>query len=361
MWAHGSIIKTPIKNTYWSREDTIFMNMEVKNNRKDQHVGPPSEHCVAPSEADSTPREGPTVEKKKPGRPRKKVLTTPIEVCGIVHEPADKGDIMELVYSNPSLFKKLLQLYKQFDAGEIELSFTHVGLTIQCRDHLGKSNICTTIDGRCMNLYYCKMPVRIYVTHGDLERILGVINKNHSKITFILREDYRSVMYINIRDIEYSSDESYDIDVVFKQTDESAQVGIDDDTDYPVKFKVTSKHLKNKINNIRKFSQFLIIQKAGNGPVQLTFDKAQRVNFTSAYNDPDKIELKSTIADDDVFSVSVNIDYIRPFSSSNIGDDVYISADKTRKISFMTHLDKKDTGYACCVKIYTEIKDYRGH
>ncbi len=354
---------------------SLFMNMELQVTHKDQPIGRANEQSattsdhdvarssssVAPSEHSSGPQETPVIEKKKPGRPRKKTLTAPIEVHGIVSEPVDKNDIMELVYCNPSLFKKLLQLYKQFDVGEIEMSFTHTGLTIQCKDHLKKSNICTIIDGRCMNLYYCKMPVRIYVTHEDLESILGVINKNHSKITFILREDYRSLMYINIRDIEYSSDDWYDIDVVFKQNDEAAQSAKDDDTDYPVKFKVTSKHLKNKINNIRKLSPFLIIQKVGSGPVQLTFDKAQKVNFTSIYNDPEKIELKSTIADDDVFSVSVNIDYIRPFSSSNIGDDVYVAADKLKKISFMTHLDKKDIGHACCVKIYTEIKDYRGH
>ncbi len=300
-----------------------------------------------------------SAEKKRPGRPRKKAVTAPIEVHGVVERPVNDDDVMEMVYCNPSLFKKLLQLYKQFDVGELEMNFDKTCLKIYCKDHLKKSNIYTEIDGRCMNLYYCKMPIRIYVTRDSLERILGMMGKNHYKITFLLKENYKSMMYIVIKDIEVDSDDAYDVDVI-SRPDTAAWDARDDDSAYPIKFKLPSKHLKARINNIRKISPVIIVQKVGNGPIQLTFDKARNVNFTGVYKDSDKIDLKSTIADDDIFSVSVEIDYVKPFSNSNIGDDVLIAADKTERISFMTCLDKKDIGYACSVKIFTEIKDYRG-
>jgi hypothetical protein len=297
--------------------------------------------------------------KKKPGRPKKKIVTMPVEVHGIVDKPVNEEDLLELVYCNPTLFKKLMQLYKAFEVSEVEMNFEPKGVKIVTKDHLGKSTIYTTIDGRCMNLYYCKSPIRICVKRENLDRVLGTLGKNHYKITFILKENYRSTMYLIIKDIEYNNDDSYEIDVVFKPEDAVQNEIKNDDTNYPIKFKISSKHFKTKIGNIRKLSPTFTIQKCGSESLQFTFDKAQKVNWTGVYNDSDKIDLKSTLAEDEIFNVSVVIDYIKPFSNSNIGDEVFIAADKRERMSFMTQLDKKDIGYAACVKIFTDINTYR--
>lgn len=297
--------------------------------------------------------------KKKPGRPKKKIVAMPVEVHGIVENPVNDEDVLEMVYCNPTLFKKILQLLKAFEVSEVEMNFDKTGVRIIAKDHLGKSTIYTTIDGRCMNLYYCKAPLRICVKRDNLEKVLGTLSRNHYKITFILKENYRSTMYLIIKDIEYNNDDTYEVDVVFKPEDQICREVRDDDTNYPIKFKISSKHFKTKIGNIRKLSPTFTIQKCGNEPLQFTFDKAQKVNWTGVYNDSEKISLESALAPEDVFNVSVYIDYIKPFSNSNIGDEVFIAADKREKMSFMTRLDKKDIGFACVVKIYTEIKDYR--
>jgi len=302
----------------------------------------------------------PAGDKKKPGRPKKKITNVPVEVHGIVDKPVNEEDLLELVYCNPTMFKKLLQLYKSFEVSEVEMNFNPTGVKIVTKDHIGKSTIYTTIDGRCMNLYYCKAPIRVCVKRENLEKILGTLGKNHYKITFILKEDHRSHMYLIIKDIEYNNDDSYEIDVIFKPEDPQRNAVRDDDTNYPIKFKISSKHFKAKLNNIYRISKTFTIQKCGDEPLQFTFDKAaQKVNWTGVYNDSEKIDLKSTLAEDEIFNVSMFIDYIKPFSNSNIGDDVYIAADKREKMSFMTMLDKKDIGYSCCIKVYTEIKDYR--
>lgn len=299
-------------------------------------------------------------EKKRPGRPKKKVVTMPVEFHGIVEAPVNPDDFLELVYCNPLLFKKVLQQLKAFEVSEVEMNFDPIGLKIMAKDHLGKSNIYTTIDGKCMNLYYCKAPLRICVKRDNLEKVLGALGKNHYKITFILKENYRSTLYCIIKDIEYDNDDSYEIDVVFKPEDQGRAGFKDDDTNYPIKFKISSKHFKNRISNIRRLSPTFTIQKCGNEPLQFTFDKAQKVNWIGVYNDSKKIGLESTLPPDDIFSVSVYIDYIKPFSNSNIGEEVFIAADKREKMSFMTRLDKKDTDcYACVIKVFTEIKDYR--
>lgn len=296
-------------------------------------------------------------EKKRPGRPKKKIDNAPVEVQGLVDRPANEGDLMELVYYNPAMFKKLMQLYKQFEVSEVELKFSKQGIDINTTDHLKKSNIYTRIDGRAMHLYYCAEDIRICVKRDNLERVLNTLGKNHVKITFVLKDNYRSTLYAVVKDMEYNRDDDYEIDVVFKPEEPPLPVA-HDDTDYPIKFRLSSRHFKTTINNTKKLSNTITLQKSGTDPVQLTYKKTQKVNWTGVYNDADKIDLKSTIEADDNFNISINIDYIQPFSNSNIGDSVVIAADKFKKISFTTFLDKSDKtdmGYACSIKIFTEI------
>jgi hypothetical protein len=298
-------------------------------------------------------------EKKKPGRPRKKLPAAPAIIHGIVDKPANKDDIIELVYCNPTIFKKFLQLYKQFKVSELEMMFDGAGLRIVAKDHLNKSTIYSVIDGKCMNLYYCGQPIRVCVKRDNLERVLGTLGKNHSKITFILKENYRSTMYVIVKDTEYNRDDSYELDVVFKPENTARDDRkIDVDKDYPIKLKLSSKHFKTLVNNVKRLSPVLTLQKSGEEPVQFTFAKAQRVNWIGVYNDSSRIDLKSNIQEGEIFSVSVNVEYIHPFSNSNIGDEVHVAAHQTEMLSLMTFLDKKDIGHSAFVKVFTEIKDY---
>lgn len=298
-------------------------------------------------------------EKKKPGRPKKKIITVPAEVLGIAAAPVNADDLIEMVYCNPRMFKKLLALYKSYEVSEIEMTFDIADVKIKARDHLGKSTIYTTIDSKYLNYYYCREKLRICVKREHLERILRTLDKNHYKITFLLKENYRSTLYIIIKDFEYDNDDNYEVEVVYKPEEANATETRDDDKEYPIKFVLSSKHFKKKVSDIRKLSPVLTIQKIGDEPLLFTYDEAKKVNYNGVYTKPDKIRLTSKVAADDIFSVSVVIDYIKPFSNSNIGDEVFIAADKREKISFMTFLDKKDSGYVASLKVFTEVKDYR--
>ena len=293
------------------------------------------------------------IEKKRPGRPRKKILNIPVTVHGIVATPANGDDLVELVYENPTMFKNLLRVYKQFSVSELELVFTKTAMKINARDHLGVSTIYTTIEGKHMNLYYCKETVRITVKRESLEKILSCTRKNHYKITFALKEKHRSLLYIIIEDLDYSSKEINEIEV--NSTAVSIPEPDDDDTMYPIKFRLSTTHFKDKISSIKKISKVFTIQKTGISPLQLTGDKEQKINWTAVYTDKEKIILESTVVDDDIFNASVFIEYIKPFATSNVGEEVFICADKTKKMSFTTFLDKKIYGYSCMVKVFVDI------
>jgi hypothetical protein len=293
--------------------------------------------------------------RKKPGRPRKNAINIPIEVRGNIDRAINEGDTMELIYNDPSLFHKMFNILKGYAISEVELNFDKNGLRIETMDRVKKVRIVENISGVCMNLYYCKEPIRIWVKRTDLDRVFGNLGKHHCKVTWILNEKSRHTLYIIIKGAEYNSDQIFEVDTFNKDAIDN-QIK-DDDTNYPIKFKISVKYLKKQITGVAKTSKMFTIQKPGDNPLQLTVSKAQtsNVTWTEVFNDAHKLELQSLITPDDVFNVSVEFLNILPFCKYAIGDDVYIAADKTQRISFQCFADRKELGWAASIKIYSEI------
>lgn len=291
--------------------------------------------------------------KKKPGRPKKKVDIAPITFHGIVSAPEFRGDIVELVYSSPALFRKIVQLFKGYEAADVEMIFDHNGLNIAAKDHVGKVTIYVTIDGTQMNLYYCAQPIRVCIKRDILENVLEIIGSSHNKIEFRLKEDYRSVMHVLIHDAECGALNSYMVGVLPVIDSNITPV---DTSAYPLHFQLESKVFKAMIANVTRHAHTLLIQKCGNDPLQFTFPNAQRVNWVCVYTDPAKIHLRSAIQADDIFSIGVSLDAIRPFANVSVGPVVYVSAHQESKLSLSTKLDVKENGCAAEVKIFTELQ-----
>ena len=131
--------------------------------------------------------------------------------------------------------------------------------------------------------------------------------------------------------------------------------------------KFTNLDIARLINDFDSHSDILTIIKNGTDPLQLTYEEVKKITLSTSYNNSDKINLKSTIKDDDILSVSIHTSNIKPFSNASIGDIVYITVDKNKPICFSTKLDKisiekqdgtYDIGYVCEVSVLSEIKKY---
>jgi hypothetical protein len=314
---------------------------------------------VAPETADNkTNQVGSTQNtpvKKRPGRPRKNIENVPVEFKGIVENPFDVDDYVEMVYTNPRLFKRINVLYKNYTCSEICFNFTENTVEIIAVDRYKVVNAYTTFDSKLLNHYWCKTPVSIWVKRESIEKIFSTIDKTTSKITFILKSDYRSNLYILIHDLEYDSVDNYVVEVICKPADVNF-IPKFDDVEYPIKFTLSSKHLKRKINDISKVSNNLIIIKEGDNPLQLTYEEAKMINYNGVYNNNEKINLKSNITPTDTFMISTKVSHIRPFSNSNFGENVHIAASRVNNISFTTLLDKSSVGaYIVEVKVFVQI------
>jgi len=342
-----------IENT--DQVDETVLNVKKKTAVKMEVVDP------ATSQAGKQKKEK---EKKKPGRPKKIIVNIPVEINGIVDKPSNDENLVELVYQNPKIFKKIFAQYKSYDSTIIDISFNKTDVKIITRDHKRVIVEYTILNCNLLNHYYCKNPIRVGVKRDNLERLFRNIDKTHYKITFMLKEDYRSTLYMNIKNYEMGNEIQYEIEVVQNlELDELDDTNYDE-TNYPVKFEFPSKHFKTLIGDLKILSNTFSIQKLGLEPLQFTYEQTSKVNMNDVYYDSNKIKLHSIIKENEIFTASVDITRVSPFSKSNMGDVVYIAADWKQPLCLYTELDKikvenaggTKEGYVCMVKIFIQIK-----
>jgi hypothetical protein len=215
-----------------------------------------------------------------------------------------------------------------------------------------------------MDMYYCRFPIRICVTATEIEKIINSLSRNNYRISFVLNEeDYRSVIYLIIKDVTNNREETWDIDVMYRQESSMAAMAAIDDSDYILRFTLTSDYFKTLINKIRAHSDVFNIQCTSGNDLQITFDKTKKVGFGGSLGNDPGLELVWTGAPDDILIVKLFVAHVHPLAKNAIGDNVRVAVDSTRRISFTTGLDRKEASgaYAVDIKIFTEIKDCRGN
>lgn len=298
------------------------------------------------------------VPKKKPGRPRKKPLKKPLKRSGISNKPINEENYMEMIYDMPSVFKKIFTLFKCMAVKDISMHFNKDNVEITTMDHLKKSNIKVIIDCKKINHYYCEEPIKSSMNPKNMEKIIQVLDKNYISIAFVLKKsNNRSVLNIIYKN-DVQIDEYREIDLI--QSQNNGFNNSFDDSNYPVKFVLPSKYFKKLITDTSSFSESLTINKIGAAPLTFAYtSKDKTVKTKHIVQNAESIKLYSTVADDDIFSSSVQIDYIKPLSGSLISDFISISADSHKNIIFKLGVDKQSSDkkeqYAVNILINTVI------
>jgi len=302
----------------------------------------------------AAPTPTPKAPARRPGRPPKQKNNL-VETLGVVAEPFNPLSYVEMVISNPTMFKKILSLHKAYAVSEVEIYFGLEDVRMKAKDHLGRTTIYTTFFGRMINIYYCKTPISIVVKREYLDHILGPPDKANHKISIVLRENWRSSVYIIVKDMDYDKENIYDVEVIRASESEISYDG-DVDTDHPLQFSFDSKHLKSEILKLSPLSKLLSIQKVDGKHLMFTGDNSTKPGYNGIYSNSEKIGMKNRLGAGHVFHISVPIGYIKPFTSSCIGEHVTIAADPVKKISFTSGLDKKIDGqYGIEIKVFSDL------
>lgn len=316
---------------------------------------------------------------RRPGRPpKKKVSDIQVATHGIVNEPTDPNNVVEMVYENPKMFKKLFGLYKQYEIREIVWHFYKDRIEINLLDYKKKTHVFTTIYGRMLIRYYCKEDIVRCINRQSVDKVFKTIGKDHTRISLIVQEETsRSKMYFVVRNSAVDVDQTYGLGLINQP--EVPPLPDFDDATYPIKFELPSKHFKDVISEIIGSSDIATVERnvepetMEDGTEQdvshivITYESNKKMNMAGNYRNPSKIKLIDILPPDDIFAVSFYITYIRPFSHANIGDTVKIAVDKHKHISLSSDIDNKKytradgsivEGPVCTIKIYSEIKKY---
>jgi hypothetical protein len=295
--------------------------------------------------------------KRSVGRPRLLQKIDPLPKLGIVEEPQSNDNLIELSYDNVNIFKKLFSLLKLMNVKEINIQF-HTNYTkIYGIDHLEKNLINIKIEATKLNHYYCEHPINITLDPKNLDKITQKIDKNYDLFSIILKKNsYRNHLIIILNNKMLSIDESHIINLI--ENDSELNQLYDRTVDYnlyPLKFELPGKYFKKLINDISTFSDLFTIEKVNNNPLRFIYKNIN--NTIKGYNickDHAKLKLESTLTPDDIFSVSIRIDYIKALSNSLLSDNIKIYADKENDIIFNLLIDNG----VFEIIIYTAINKY---
>jgi hypothetical protein len=295
--------------------------------------------------------------KRSVGRPRLLQKIDPLPKLGIVEEPQSNDNLIELSYDNVNIFKKLFSLLKLMNVKEINIQF-HTNYTkIYGIDHLEKNLINIKIEATKLNHYYCEHPINITLDPKNLDKITQKIDKNYDLFSIILKKNsYRNHLIIILNNKMLSIDESHIINLI--ENDSELNQLYDRTVDYnlyPLKFELPGKYFKKLINDISTFSDLFTIEKVNNNPLRFIYKNIN--NTIKGYNickDHAKLKLESTLTADDIFSVSIRIDYIKALSNSLLSDNIKIYADKENDIIFNLLIDNG----VFEIIIYTAINKY---
>jgi hypothetical protein len=320
------------------------------------------------------------IEKKRPGRPKKKIEKKEVVNDGIVNVPLNKHleetepnlvNVVEIVYTNPMMMRKIFHLFKIMSVENVTMQFNKTHTKLYGIDNLEKNEIYVKIFGDKMNRYYCEEPLEISFGPRNINKILQTLTKDHGQIILAITRQYKRsrILFILTNDeIEEDSINNIEIDNI-EHYDWIIEKELKKEKHYPIKFELPAKYFKKKISDIEPLTDILRIEKTGFSPLKWTYNFKDKKGFNETpFKNPWKINMRSTIDEEEIFSTSVCLEHIRPFSSSLIADEIHISADKEHNLIFTAYLDQDESPLSttqkkcklagterCIIKVVTEI------
>ncbi len=294
-------------------------------------------------------------EKKKPGRPRKTPIKGVPERLGILAKPFFKQDnILEMCCYTPVVLKKIFTVLKNMNISDLHIKCIKTGMQFISKDHDSMNEIILDIVGSKLHAYYCEEPFNIYISSDSLKNIFQTIDKSNNQIIFYSeRNNYDSKLFLVLDENELDSLTTYSINLI-KSNSEDIVSGSKLDLDlYPIKLKFPSKFFKKKITDISSFTNTLRFEKRGMEPLQIVYSSENKsIRAESIFKDK-KINLQSTVKADDIFTVSILTNTIKPFASCVISNYIEIYIDRKNKMCFRLNVDEG----SFIVTIWSSIED----
>ena len=289
------------------------------------------------------------IKKKLPGRPKKGSFEYKSAILGIRENPNSENNMVEFIFDDPKLLKKCNIILKNYYVDEVYIKFNSDNVLLLAQDHTKKVNIKIKIDCNNITEYYCKEPNDICVKRDHLDKIFNTIEKQHNRIIIYSECDsYQSILYVNLLNEELGIHDSYSIDLLMKPCIDEFNI-LERDI-YSIQFKISSKIFKKFINDSSNYCKLLKIDKYYSSPLCFKMVYNNKVQFTRKFLESDNFQLKSNLKEDEYFNISVELEYIKPFSNTILSDYFLIYMDANLGLILESVYNN-----ICFVNIYTGI------
>jgi hypothetical protein len=278
--------------------------------------------------------------KKGPGRPRKKPTKDPTERLGIVKEPKKDTNSIELVYDEPNIFKKAFYIFKAMQASELQMVFDETEIRITSKNHMRNADIVVIFDCTKMVHYYCEQKITVVLNQKNIEKINKVLSCSHTMITIVSKKNSFRSSIIFVFQNDMKIDEVHEVKLIVPTLDNTVNLDDFKTETHPIIFEMPSKFFKKLITDSASFSDTLSIRKVGTDELtfsHLTDDKM--IKSQHIVKEAKAIKLYSTIEKDNIFFVSVKLDYIKPLADALIADTIEVCAHQEKKMVFTGSLD----------------------
>jgi len=298
-----------------------------------------------------------TTKKKGPGRPSIRQIPPPIERHGVVSNPKDPNNRIEFAYSDPSVFKSLFTYFKNIKAREIHLHCHSNGLTFYTRDHSKTSRIVAEVSGSHVNWHYCSGDYWMGINRDSIEKIFSTIDKTFYKITIIQTHDDLDSLTFIFKDADIDKECHYKISLSYYPADDELYEIKNLITpesllnNFPIEFTLTAKQFKKSISDASNFSDTITFEKIGEHPLQLNYAKSNLI-YHEIYRSSEKIHLRSSITENEIFSTTIKILNIKSLAASMVTDDVRILCREDADILFRSALDEKALVVSTITKLH---------
>lgn len=283
------------------------------------------------------------VKRRGPGRPPSLPPVPELEIRGIVTTPSNPTNIIELVTGQPGTFKSFFTYIKNVKAQNVSIRFSSTSIVFFTKDHSEKSKIIATIDGSKTNWYYCKSECYVDLRRDLVDNMFSSIDKSFYKCTIIYSSIDPEKLQFIFKDPTIDKECTYYISVTVPPPDNQEMSETEAliepsyvEANFPVQFTLAAKMFKKSLTDMCKEVGIMTVNKVGESPIQLTFEKTG-MEFAEIYRNPDKIKLHSTIKNGTVFQISLQIENIKYLAGAMVADEIRICCRSDGDLLFRTN------------------------
>jgi len=295
-------------------------------------------------------------QKRGPGRPRKSPIQEPKKKLGIQQNPQyDTDNIMELVYCYPLIIKKIFGFFIGHSE-TVHCKFKKTRIDMMCQDKFGANRIRITINGDDMHRYYCRDPMEFGLSLSYLEPLHKKLRKQFNELRWFSEEDEKAQKTHIWLKWDYYDDvwnrTGYSLAGTYIKVDEDRFDNYDE-KDYPISFTLKHKIFKDIIDDASHHGDNIYIRQFGrNSPLCIEYQpELCRFDSSNSFKDPHEIKLISRLRIDEIFSVAIRIEYLKPIASTIPSEEVKFMVSKTSPLIMTSYLDNK----SIVVRVLTDI------